>query len=140
MKIKGHSCYYKIYILYRHFFFSSSSTGTMWIPLLPQVNCKQCEIWSKITTFTIYLGLEWPRLKGIVHAKLKILPLCTQNLFRFISSAVNLKNMCNHRVDGTHWFPLYFSILWKSMETIRCLVTHILLTIFQVWKALECLL
>ncbi len=39
-----------------------------------------------------------------------------------------LKNVGNQTVDGCHWLPYHFhSVLWKSMATINCLVTNILL-------------
>jgi len=66
--------------------------------------------------------------KVIVHFKMKILSSFTQpqvvsNLnYGFLLNTKEdiFKNVGNQTVDGPHW-PL----LWKSMESINCLVIHI---------------
>jgi len=52
-----------------------------------------------------------------------VIPQVVPNLYKFLSSA-------EHRI---RYFEEYFPILWKLMEPIKCLVTHILQNISR-WK------
>ncbi len=66
------------------------------------------------------------RFNGIVLPKMKIVIIYSSFLFPLKAT-----------VSGSHWLKSFFPILWKSMGTNHCLVTHILQNIFFCFQQKE---